>query len=175
MADFELIIKNRRSTRKFLSTKVEDSKIEKLVKAALLAPSGKSTYPCEFIVVTNKSVLSALSTAKEHGAALIANAPLAIAVVADTSIYDIWIEDAAIAATFVMLEAENLGLGCCWVQMRQRGTSNGVSATQNMKNLLKLGQTHELLAVLAIGYKAENKAPYADKSLKYHKIHYNSF
>lgn len=173
MADFNDIINTRRSIRKFKDTKVEQTKIDALIKAALLAPSGKRIYPCEFIVIDDKVKLEKLSVAKQHGAALIANAPLAIAIVADTSKYDVWVEDACIASTFVMLEAENLGLGCCWVQMRLRGSADGKTSTENLKGVLNLKPEHEVLSVLAIGYKAEEKPAYTDDHLKVEKVHYN--
>jgi nitroreductase len=173
MTDFNQIIYHRRSIRKFKNQPVEKEKIEWLLKAVLLAPSGKGMYPCEYIVIDDPHLLQIVSQSKQHGAELIKNAPLAIAVVADSAIYDIWVEDASIAATFIMLEAENLGLGCCWVQMRKRGTDDGKSATQNLKEILGLKDTHEILSVMAIGYKDEEKRAYTDADLKMKKIHHN--
>lgn len=173
MADFDTLLYSRRSIRKFMDKTIEADKIEKLLKAALLAPSGKRTYPCEFIIVDDREILQQISKAKQHGATLIAEAALAIVVVADTSIYDIWVEDAAIASTFIMLEAENLGLGCCWVQMRLRGSEDGISATKNLQEVLNLNDNHEIVSVLALGYKNEAKPETLDQDLKMDKIHRN--
>ncbi|MBQ9487342.1 MAG: nitroreductase family protein, partial [Selenomonadaceae bacterium] len=41
----------RRSVRKYTEEKISDEDIKKILSAALLAPSGHSKYPCEFIVV----------------------------------------------------------------------------------------------------------------------------
>ncbi|MBI9066079.1 MAG: nitroreductase family protein [Salinivirgaceae bacterium] len=173
MADFNKIIYTRRSVRKFKDQKIELEKVEKLLKAALLAPSGKRIYPCEFIVVDDKEILNKLSQAKAHGAKLIEDAPLAIVIVADTATYDVWVEDASIASTYIMLEAENLNLGCCWVQMHLRGTEDGKTAAENMKATLKLESKHDILSVLAIGYKDEEKSVYTDDDLNYRKLHRN--
>jgi len=175
MTDFNSIIYHRRSIRNFKNQPVETEKIEWLLKAALLAPSGKRMYPCEFIVIDDIKLLKLVSESKQHGAELLKDAPLAIAVIADSAIYDIWVEDASIASAFIMLEAENLGLGCCWVQMHQRGTADGKSATQNLKEVLGLKDSHEILSVLAIGYKDEEKRAYTDTDLKMEKIHHNKF
>ena len=126
----------------------------------------------EFVVVDEPDVLAKLATAKAHGASLVANAPLAIVVVADTSKSDVWVEDASIATTLIMLEAENQGLGACWVQMHLRGTEDGVSATENLRKLLNLKPEHEVLAVVAIGYKAEEKPARTDDDLKFEKVHH---
>ena len=175
MADFHEIIKTRRSIRKFTSQPVESSKVEQLLEAGLRAPSGRATYPTEFIVVSNSEIREKLAKVKAYGGEFIAQAPLAIVIVGDTSKYDLWVEDACIASTFVMLEAENCGLGCCWVQMHLRGTADGKSATENIRPLLNLPESYEVLSILAIGYKAEHKAPHADSELNRNKIHFEQF
>jgi len=173
MNKFHEILYNRRSIRKFKNTSIEKEKVTSLLKAALLAPSGKRMYPCEFIAVDDKDILKQLSEAKTHGATLIKNASLAIVIVADTTKYDVWVEDASIASAFVMLEAENLGLGCCWVQMHLRGTEDGKMAAENLMEVLNLNKKHDVLSVLAIGYKDEEKVAYTDDNLMLEKIHYN--
>lgn len=173
MSEFDEIIRTRRSIRKYTQQKVEPEKILKVVQAALLAPSGKRMYPCEFIIIEDKQILEALSKAKTHGAKLISDAPLAIVITVDTLKYDVWVEDASIASTFVMLAAENLGLGACWVQMHLRGTEDGKTAAENMKETLNLPAGYEILSVIAIGYKAEEKAYYKIEELDYKKIHLN--
>ena len=170
--EFSELIRVRRSHRKFTSQPVERQKVEAILKAGLLAPSGKSVYPCEFIVVDEPDMLAKIAHAKARGAALVEGAPLAVVVVADTSKSDVWVEDASIATTLIMLEAENQGLGACWVQMRLRGTDDGVAATENLRKLLNLSSEHEVLAVVAIGYKAEEKPARTDGDLKFEKIHH---
>lgn len=170
--EFSELIRIRRSHRKFTAQPVEQQKVDAILNAGLLAPSGKSVYPCEFIVADKPDLLSKLAHAKAHGAALIENAPLAVVVVADTSKTDVWVEDASIATTLIMLEAENQGLGACWVQIRQRGTEDGVPATENLRKLLNLKPEHEVLAVVAVGYKAEEKPARTDADLKFEKIHH---
>lgn len=173
--EYSELIRIRRSHRKFLPKPVEMQKVEAMLKAGLLAPSGKSVYPCEFVVVDEPDVLKQLAVAKAHGASMLNSAPLAIVVVADTSKTDVWVEDASIATTLIMLEAENQGLGACWVQMRLRGTDDGISATQNLRSLLNLKPEHEVLAVVAIGYKAEPKPARTDSDMQFDKVHHLSF
>ncbi|NPA37957.1 MAG: NAD(P)H-dependent dehydrogenase/reductase [Chlorobi bacterium] len=169
------LMHTRRSIRKFSTKPVEKEKIDRILKAALLAPSGKRTYPAEFIVVDDRKTLEAIASSKTHGAAFIKEAPLAIVIVADTSKYDVWIEDSAIAAAFILLAAENEGLGACWSQLRQRTTADGKTATQNLKNILNLKPEHELLSVIAIGYKAEKKPPHTDESIDTGRVYHNRF
>ena len=103
------IFYNRRSTRKFSNQKIEEEKIQKLITAALLAPSSKGSRPWEFIVVDDPALLSVLANSKPHGASLLKHAPLAVIIAGDKTKSDVWIEDCSIASVFVQLEAEALG------------------------------------------------------------------
>ena len=173
MVDFNDIIYNRRSIRKFTDKPVEKEKTDRIVRAGLLAPSGKRMFPAEFIVVDDKQILKAISESKEHGARFIKDAPLAIVVAADTKKYDVWIKDPAVAATFILLAAENEGLGACWVQMRQRFSKDGKSATENLSTILNLKPGFEILSVIGMGYKAESGEPHSDDELKYERVYHN--
>ena len=71
-------------------------------------------------MIDDKEMLKELSHCKEQASSFIADAALAIVVMADPLASDVWIEDAAIASIMIQLQAEDLGLGSCWVQVRER-------------------------------------------------------
>ena len=54
------------------------------------------------------------------------NAPLGIVVVADPEVTDVWVEDSSIIATVIHL-LQSLGLGSCWLQVRERLSEDGKS------------------------------------------------
>ena len=56
-----------------------------------------------------------MSYCKEQASQFIADAALAVVVVADPLASDVWIEDASIASIYLQLQAEDMGLGRCWV------------------------------------------------------------
>lgn len=100
----------RRSIREFKNIPLERERIEKITKAALLAPSSRGIRPWEFIIVESKQTLKLLSEAKASGSGFLADAPFAIVVIADEEKSDVWIEDTAISSIIIQLEAEKLGL-----------------------------------------------------------------
>ena len=114
------LLEKRRSIRKFTDQAVEPEKIQILIEAALRSPSGRGVNPWEFIVVQDRQTLTSLSNAKQAGAGFLKGAAMGIVVCADTAKSDTIIEDASIAAIIIQLAAESLGLGSCWVQMRER-------------------------------------------------------
>jgi nitroreductase len=164
------LIRSRRSIRRYRQKPVEQEKIDHLVEAALRAMSGHGRQAWELVVVTDPAVIEALSKAKPRGSSFLKDAPLAMAVCGDPAKSDIWIEDASIAATFIHLAAADLGLGSCWIQMRQREHSDGKNAGRYVAEVLGLRDGLEAQAVLAIGYAAEEKEPHAAETLDYGKV-----
>ena len=175
MKTFHDLAKNRRSIRKYLEKNIEKEKIDQILQTALMSPASKRTNGWEFIVVENKEMLKKLSECREFGSKLVADAPLAIVIVADPSKSDVWYEDASIASTFIQLQAEDLGLGSCWVQVHNREKNDKETAEDYVKNLLAIPQNLRVLNMVAIGYKNEDRKPYDEEKLQYDKIHWEKF
>ncbi|MDF1618327.1 nitroreductase family protein [Petrocella sp. FN5] len=169
------LLVNRRSIRKYKTQKIECEKVDKLVTAALLAPSSRGRKPWGFLVVDDEDILNQLSQAKAHGSTFVSKAPMGIVIIGDTSVSDMCVEDCAIAATYIQLEAERLGLGSCWVQIRERLTEKGTSSEIYIKELLSIPEHYMVEAIIAIGYPDEEKAPHDLEELDVHKVHYNKY
>lgn len=166
----------RRSCRKFTEQIVERDKIESVLKAALLSPSGKNIRPWEFMVVDNKETIVKLSETREHGSQFLSGAPLAIVVMADTTKTDVWVEDCSIAAILIQLEVEAQGLGSCWIQMRNRiHQSNMQTASDFVKETLAIPSEYEIECIIAIGYKQKERNPNNIDDIVLEKVSYNNF
>jgi nitroreductase len=174
MLMLEMLLK-RRSIRKYENRPVELDKIEKIMKAALLAPSGKNIKPWEFIVVTEPEMMEKLSNARESGAAFLKDAPLCIVILADPSKSDIWIEDASISAVLIQLQVESLGLGSCWVQVRNRTCGPVRTSEDYIRELLDIPEHYHVASMISIGYPAEEKPAYQDNDLKNEKVYVNRY
>ena len=77
------------------------------------------------MVVENKDTLDRLAACKDFGTKPVSTAAFAVVVAADSSLSDCFVEDASIAAVFMQLQAEELGLGSCWIQVRNRFAADG--------------------------------------------------
>lgn len=165
----------RRSIRKYKDEKIEESKIEILKKAALLAPTGKNKKECEFIFVDDKDILERLSKVKPQGGKMIEGAALAVVVMADETKSDVWIEDASVAATTLHYTAQDLDLGSCWVQIRNRmfDYDAQISSESIVKDILNLGPEMKVHSMVAIGYPEKWRPENDVSSLDYSKIHIN--
>ena len=67
--------KTRRSIRKFKDVPVEKEKVQEILKAALLAPTGKNSRACEFAVIDDKKIIAEIPKMREHGACLLYTSP----------------------------------------------------------------------------------------------------
>jgi nitroreductase len=169
------LLRARRSIRRFTDQPVEPEKLDLLLEAALRAPSSKGNNPWEFIVVTDRERLDRLAVAKAHGAAFLQGAPLAIVVCADPAKSDVWVEDAAIATTLIHLQATDLGLGSCWVQIRLRQREDTTSSQTYLTNLLGLPEGLMVLAIVGIGYPVAAKGGHPTSSLCFNQVSYERF
>jgi len=173
--EFFTIIRKRRSIRKYKKQPVEPEKIALLVETALRAPSSRGLNPWEFIVVDDQNFISKLAEAKEHGSSFLKGAPLAVVVCADPARCDVWVEDTSIASTFISLAAEALGLGSCWVQIRERRHSPEKTAEEFVREVLQIPPHLKVEAIIAIGYPAEDKAAHRKEDLQYEKVFANLY
>ena len=131
MTDFKDLAQLRRSHRKFTEEEISPEDVQTILRAALMSPTSKSQRAWHFVVVEDKEDIAKLADAKDLGSQFMKGAPLAIAVLGDPLKNDCWVEDASIAAVSMQYQAEELGLGSCWVQMRGRGLADGTSADDN--------------------------------------------
>lgn len=175
MVNFEYLVSKRRSHRKYTDEEIDSEDVEKIIRAALMSPSSKSKRNWQFVVVDDKSALEKLADAKDMGGQFLKDAPLAIAILGNALENDCWVEDCSIAAVTMQYQAEELGLGSCWVQMRNRGLSDGTTADDVIKGILGIPDEYNVLCVIALGHKAEERKPQDEEKLKWENVHINRF
>lgn len=175
MESFNELIKSRRSMRKFTEEELTQEQVVDLMKAALMAPTSKRSNAWQFIVVDDKEKLKELSYCKEQASQFIADAALAVVVTADPLASDVWIEDASIASIYLQLQAEDMGLGSCWVQVRERLAANGISSNEFVHDVLDIPLQLQVLSIIAIGHKGMERKPFNEDNLQWEKIHLNKY
>jgi nitroreductase len=141
----------RRSVRSYLEKPVEPEKIEKLLRAAMQAPSAGNQQASEFLVVQDAAALEKLSGMSPYSGP-IAKAPLAVVLLGNTKrmkFPENWEQDLGAAAENLLLEATELGLGAVFL---------GVHPLQEridaIRSQFSLPEYIRPLAVIAAGYPA---------------------
>ena len=177
MNSFLELAQQRRSYRKYTAQPIEQEKIEQILQAALMSPASKRCNPWEFVVVTDNEVLSKMAGCRTYGSQMLTEAAAGILVCVDASLTDTWQCDGAIAAEHMLLEASDLGLGACWVQVYGRfaNEENTVSAEQLLRELTGVPDSLNILCIISLGYKNEERKPREIDKLQYEKVHYGQY
>ncbi|MDR0540609.1 MAG: nitroreductase family protein [Dysgonamonadaceae bacterium] len=165
----------RRSVRQYTDEPLSPVEVEQIMRSALLAPSSKNSRSWQFVLVEDKDMLKKLSLCKSSGAAFLENCALAIAVLTDPLQSEAYLEDSAIAATYIQLQAEDLGLGNCWIQIRGRETADGYDSEQYVRDLLDIPLQLSVGCIIAIGHKAKESKPHDEGKLQWEKLHIGKY
>ncbi len=161
LMDVFTAISNRRSVRKYLAKEVEEHKIEKILEAGRLSPSAANRQEWKFIVVKDKAIKQQL-VAAARGQGSVEEAPVVLVGCAvDSSAimpcgqYSYTV-DLSIAFAYMILEAQELGLGTCWLGAFDEGA---------VKKAIGVPEEVRVVAMTPLGYPAESPSARPRKSM----------
>ncbi len=152
------LIKHRKSVRDFLDRPVEREKIMMCLEAARLAPSASNSQPWRFIVVDDRELKNKLCAAAFRGMyrvnSFCQTAPVIVVVISEKSNFlariggmfrgtKYYLIDIGVAVEHFVLEAEDLGLGTCWI---------GWFNERAVKSVLSIPQDKKIDILIALGY-----------------------
>ena len=152
--DFLELAKERYSCRYFSDKEVEQEKIDKILEAARLAPTGKNSQSQRILVINDKEELAKLSECTPYGW----NAPLVFLICYDKNEswkrhldnFDGGMQDICIVTTHMMLEVTDLGLGSTWV---------GAYDPFKARKIYNVPENYEIAAILPVGYPSDVAHP----------------
>ncbi|AAB88993.1 MULTISPECIES: nitroreductase family protein [Archaeoglobus] len=164
------MIYTRRSIRVYSDRQISDEDIEKILKAAMLAPSAGNEQPWHFIVVRDREMLKKMSEAFTFGQ-MLPNASAAIVVCADPKLskypYDMWVQDCSAATENILLAARCLGIGSVWLGVYPRE-----ERMKALRELLGIPENIVVFSVVSLGYPKDEKDFYeADDRFNPDRIH----
>lgn len=171
--NFEELVQKRRSVRRYSDRPVAKEDILKCLEAARLAPSACNSQPWHFIVIDEpglrervaERIFSGLYSMNKFAK----EAPVLVAVVSEkmkflasvgSQVRDTryFLTDIGIACEHLILQAEELGIGSCWM---------GWFDEKALKDEMKIPQNKKIDIVIALGFPAEEKiVPKTRKSLE---------
>lgn len=154
--DFLEFARKRYSVRSYSQQSVEEEKINKIMQAAMIAPTAVNYQPQKIYILKSNAALQKIRRITKSTY----DAPLVFLICADTERswhspfvkgYDSGEMDASIVCTHMMLEAEDLGLGSVWVLLFD---------PQAVKDAFALPDHIKPTCLLAVGYPGEHAQPY---------------
>ena len=166
-------IRVRRSHRSFVpSAELEDWQIENIVKAALWAPSAMHYEVCNIILVRDRGTREKLSRVTPY-ALMIEKASLAVVLIADPDASDWWVEDCSAAAENMLVEVADMGLGACWVQVRE--ISSELMPEEKIREILNIPENYRVLCMIAVGVPKKDKSPHNESEIYQSRLHNERF
>jgi nitroreductase len=141
------VILSRRSIRQYDDNDIPKDVLDKILEAGRQSPSAANRQPYQFVVVTDSEIKKELSGLVSG---FLKNAPVVIVGCANTKalLTGKWaVIDTTIALENMVLAAWSLGVGSCWI---------GAFNEQKVKNALQIPEKWKVVALISLGYPAEN-------------------
>lgn len=164
---------NRRSIRTYSDKELGTDIIEKLINAAVQAPSAVNKQTWDFVVITEQSLKDKIADTYIY-TKMVKDAPAAILVCGNLDralpapAEDFWVQDCSAASTNLLIAAQSLGLGAVWT---------GVYPLQDRRDfyteLLDLPKNIVPFALIPVGYPTKEYP--AKKYRAPEQIHYNNW
>ena len=154
------LVKSRRSVRRYLEKPVEREKIQACLEAARLAPSAENVQPWRFLVVDDPGVKERFAAEAFSGiynfSRFAAKAPVLIVILGRLDLIAnrlgkqiqgvaFYLIDIGIAGEHLVLQAEELGLGTCWI---------GWFSQRKTREFFRIPRKYKIVCLLAMGYPA---------------------
>ncbi len=175
-------IKNRRSVRKYKNEQIKDEELDKILEAAIYAPTGHNDQPWHFTIIQNEDLINKISEGAkavmrkmdiewiaQMGAMETLNifhrAPTAVIVSGKKNAVTPMV-DCSAAVQNMLLAAESMDIGSCWIGFAKFFFMN----PENMKKF-KIPEDHEVHFGVSLGYKVKENP----KALKRNKNVFNYF
>jgi uncharacterized protein (DUF1330 family)/nitroreductase len=148
----------RRSIRVYAPREVSAEAIQKLLEAAMAAPSAGAKDPWRFVVIRNREVLARVAPELSNGEMLL-TAGVGIMVCGDLEAahgreVSFLLQDCAAAIENLLLCAHILGLGACWLGVHPREPRG-----QRIREILSLPASVIPVSCVAVGHPGESKEP----------------
>jgi nitroreductase len=153
------LIFSRRSVRRYSPRSVPEELVQRMLEAAMVAPSACDEQPWHFVVVERRALLDSLAVRHPYGSSL-KGAPLCIVPCVDLDLAitryegDFWIQDMSASTQNLLLAATALGLGAVWI-----GTYPAMDRVEAVREVLSLPANIVPLCLVPVGYPDEQPQP----------------
>ena len=163
-------ILDRRSIRRFTDRKIETDVLKAILTAAMYAPSAVNRQPWHFLVIDDRRLMEEIMEIHPY-ARMLQTASHAVVVCGDEQLQHgegYWVVDCGAATENLLLAAQCLGIGTCWVGLHPREERK-----ISFSRLLHLPSHIQPFAMVAMGYPDEHKP----RPERFHagKVRYNDW
>ena len=139
-------IRERRSIRKYKSSEVEAEKVSTILQAGRWAPSASNKQPWHFIVVRDNAMRKKFAEVHNYGR-FMAESPVVLVVLGDKTKHPkYYLADPHNAVQNMLLAAYSLGLGTCWMGVRD------TDIEPIFREILDVPEKYRIVCSISVGY-----------------------
>lgn len=155
---FQKLVRCRRSVRRYIDRPVEREKLIACLEAARLAPSAENVQPWRFLIIDEPGVKERFAAGVFSGiyrfTRFAAKAPVLILILARPDLLanrigkqiqrvSFYLIDVGIAGAQLALQAEEFGLGTCWI---------GWFNQRRARRFFRIPRRYKIVCLMAMGY-----------------------
>ena len=165
--EFFDVIKKRTSISKYKDSKISKESIDKMIEAAMRAPSWKNRSAFRVVIVDDKDkkdeIAESIRNKDDKACNAVKEAPIAMVIIAkpddsgEVEGKDFYLVDGAIAMEHIILAATAEGYGTLWIGAIDEG---------EVKDILKIPDEYKIIGITPVGEIAEEKEHYKAKDIK---------
>lgn len=147
-------IKKRREITQFTANPIHEEQLEQLIQALHYSPTGNNLPSREFILITNKQMLEALTPATPFMPWLEQSAA-AFAIFGNPEVSKYWLQDATLTGGYLWLAAQSLGIGAAWGAIYHSEDHQESERRESfVRHLLHIPESMRVVTVIGLGYPA---------------------
>ena len=150
-------IEKRSSVRSYKKDAVPKQTLEQLIDAGRRAPTARAVEPWEFVIITDRPMLSSISAKAENGRFIGDSFACILVISSDTKYF---LEDGCAATENILLAAADMGLGTCWVAGDKK------PYCQDILDMVGAPKGMKLVSMISVGWPAEDKPQKRSRLLK---------
>lgn len=158
----DIITKNRRSSRLWEKTKISNEAFEELINIAKWAPSSCNRQPWHFILTRDDKKIKLIYSIKKQK--FIEKAPNCIIALVNTKAWSNENSfkyfsglDIGAAIQTLLLKAEAMNLGACWVNWYPDSIS--LKDRKKIRKEFNILENYEIISIIPIGHAKEKPSP----------------
>ena len=164
----------RRTVRKYTKEAIDHEVLENLLMYASMGPSNGNSHPIEFLIIEDDAAKKKLAGVEQFGTAYVASAPTVVVIIGDMELNKNWIEEGAIAASYLQLLLEEEGFSSSWINLRGNKTPDKEDTEEYIRREFNIPEKFGVLCMIPIGKKDERTKKRKEFEIG-EKAHYETF
>jgi len=151
------LLRTRRSVREFRAEDPGDELLEKIFELCCYSPTSRNSQAYYYRITRKRNKIEALAAIRDRASRPLAAAPIAVAVCSDPAGTKRPVQDACIAASYLLLAATQYNIGSCWITDMDR---------PEVKKLMEIPEGYYVACLTPLGFPVNSDLQATEEELR---------